>query len=64
MGLHTGATEAIRDEINVARTPWERREYEQETAALRDALPLDAIDAAWAAGRAMTLDEAVDFAVM
>jgi hypothetical protein len=58
-----GAAEPIRDEIRVDMTPWEREEYEREVAALRESLPPASFVAAWAAGRALTLDEAVDFAV-
>jgi predicted ATPase/class 3 adenylate cyclase len=58
-----GAAEAIRDEIQVDMTPWEREEYEREVAALREVLPDETFAAEWAAGRGLTLDEAVDFAV-
>ena len=58
-----GAAEAIRDEINMDMTPWEREEYEREVTALRETLPAGTLAAEWAVGRAMTLDEAVDFAI-
>ena len=58
-----GAAEAIRDEIHVDMTPWEREEYNRELVLLRQELPSSPLAAEWAAGRAMTLDEAVDYAV-
>lgn len=59
-----GAAEAIRDEIHIDMTPWERREYETEVAALRETLPVEPLVAGWRNGRALTLDEAVDLAVL
>ena len=58
-----GAAEAVRDTTHADMTPWERTEYEGEVAALRDRLPPGALAAEWAAGRGLSLDEAVDFAV-
>ena len=59
-----GAAEAIRDEIHIDMTPWERREYDFEVAVLRETLPVELLAAEWANGRALTLDEAVDLAVL
>lgn len=58
-----GAAEAVRDTTHADMTPWERTEYEREVAVLRDSLSTDTLAAEWAAGRELSLDEAVDFAV-
>jgi hypothetical protein len=44
-------------------TPSERRRYEADVAAVRAGLGEEAYAAAWAAGRALTLEEAVDEAM-
>ncbi|MFQ6097711.1 MAG: hypothetical protein ACE5O2_08280 [Armatimonadota bacterium] len=41
----------------------ERDEYERSIAALRDALGEDAFTKAWAGGQAMTMDEAMAYAL-
>jgi len=58
-----GAADAMREEIHIDMAAWEREEYDREMATLRASLPREAFAAEWAAGRALTLDEAVDFAV-
>ncbi len=58
-----GAAEALRETIGAAMNDYERAEYDAETAQLRAALDPAALTAAWAAGRAMTLDQAVALAL-
>jgi hypothetical protein len=41
----------------------ERAEYEHTVADLRAQLPAPDLEAAWAAGRALTMDQAVDYAL-
>jgi len=58
-----GAAEALREVIGSEMTRMERHEYERAVARLR-ALPDEvAVTAAWASGRALSLDEAVQFAL-
>jgi tetratricopeptide (TPR) repeat protein len=57
-----GAAGAIREEIQAALAPIERDGYERGRALVREALGEEAFAAAWAAGRAMTLEEAVAYA--
>ncbi len=58
-----GAAKALRAAIGVPLPPNERDRYDREVAALREALGEEAFAAAWAAGRAMTLEEAVAYAL-
>jgi hypothetical protein len=66
-----GAAEALREAAGApfpsgARAgtqPAERAAVEQHVATVRTALGSEAFAAAWAAGRAMTLDEAVAYAL-
>jgi predicted ATPase/class 3 adenylate cyclase len=58
-----GAAEALRDRINIPMTPLERREYEDELANLRAGMDHDAFDAAWAEGRAMSMEQAISYAL-
>ena len=44
-------------------TDYERAEYDAEAAQLRATLDPAALEAAWAAGRSMTLDDAVKYAL-
>jgi predicted ATPase/DNA-binding NarL/FixJ family response regulator/DNA-binding transcriptional regulator YiaG len=57
------ATEVLRERLDVGMLPMVRAEYEQMLAALRRATPLPAFVAAWAEGRAMSLDEAIAYAL-
>ncbi|MEZ4619890.1 MAG: tetratricopeptide repeat protein [Caldilineaceae bacterium] len=59
-----GATEAFRQTIGVVIPPRESATYEQSLAATRTGLGKDAFATAWAAGRAMSLEEAVDYALI
>jgi hypothetical protein len=54
-----GATEAVREALGAPVPPSERADYERHVAAVRAAL--DA--AAWAAGRAMALEDAIVLAL-
>jgi hypothetical protein len=55
-----GAAERLREEIGAPLPPNEKSRYEQQVAAARAAL---ADDAAWAEGRAMTLEQAIELAL-
>jgi predicted ATPase/class 3 adenylate cyclase/Tfp pilus assembly protein PilF len=58
------AAERLRDEIGFPLRPKERSDFERQMASLRAASPdAKAFDQAWQAGRAMTVDEAVDYAL-
>lgn len=54
-----GAAEALREAAGAPHGPNERPHYERQVAATRDALTEAAFTAAWAAGRAMSLEQAV-----
>ena len=58
-----GAAEALREAANMPRALYERANYERETAALCEQMPPDALEAAWAVGRALTMEQAVDLAL-
>jgi hypothetical protein len=57
-----GVAEALRDAIGAPLEPSERARYDQSVAAVRAALGGDAFAAAWAAGRAMPLEQALAYA--
>jgi non-specific serine/threonine protein kinase len=56
-----GAAERLREEIGTPLPPNERVRYEQKVAAARAALGDAAFERAWQEGRAMTMEEAVDY---
>jgi predicted ATPase/class 3 adenylate cyclase len=58
-----GAAEALREKINIVMSPMEHVEYGKEVAALRASLDEEAFTSAWAAGRAMTMEAAIDYAL-
>ena len=58
-----GAAEAIREAAGAPMLGYERAGYEREVAALRATLEPARLDEAWAAGRGLTLDQAVAFAL-
>ena len=58
-----GAAAALRDRLGAPMWPVDRPEYEQRVAACRVALGDAAFDAAWAAGQALTWEQAVDAAL-
>ena len=58
-----GAGEALRGAVGASVLPFYRADYERGVAAARDGLDEQSFAAAWARGRAMTLDEAVEYAL-
>lgn len=54
-----GAAEALREVIRTGLLPVERDERDRDLQAVESALGADAFSAAWDAGRALTLDEAL-----
>jgi non-specific serine/threonine protein kinase len=54
-----GAAEALREAIGAPLPPVVRAEYEADLAALRAALPEEALAAAWDSGRIVPLDRAI-----
>jgi tetratricopeptide (TPR) repeat protein len=58
-----GAAEAIRKTINSTLNGIELVEYEKEIAALRAGLDENKMQAAWAEGRALTMDQAIEYAL-
>jgi predicted ATPase len=54
-----GAAAGIRDLLGAPLPPGERAAYERRIDRVRRGLPQDRFEAAWAEGRALTLDEAV-----
>jgi non-specific serine/threonine protein kinase len=57
-----GAAEALREKVGIQMTLPEQAEYDQLVGALRSRMG-EAAAAAWAAGHAMSMDEAVRFAL-
>ena len=57
------AAEAIRAAASSPMLPFERHEYERCLDRLREGLSPSAYQAEWAAGRGLTVDEAVEFAL-
>jgi hypothetical protein len=58
-----GAAEATRDVLGLPIPPGDRAAYERDVAAVRDLLDAAARETAWAAGRAMTLEQAIAYAL-
>jgi non-specific serine/threonine protein kinase len=59
-----GAAERLREEIASPLAPTDRPQYDRQVAAARAAIGDDAaFDFAWQEGRAMTLDQAVEYAL-
>jgi hypothetical protein len=58
-----GAAAALREAIGAPLPPVEHAAYDRSVAALRAALPEAAFAAAWAEGRRMTVDQAIDTAL-
>ncbi len=57
-----GAAEALRESVNSPMRAVERDEYEQNVSALRAQLEPEQFAAAWAEGRALTMEQAVAYA--
>ncbi len=58
-----GGAEAQFEAIGAAMWPADRLEYERSVAAVRSTLSEEAFAAAWAEGRAMTLEQAIAYAL-
>jgi len=58
-----GAAASLRESLDAPRSPAEQAEVDKTIAAVREALGEDAFAAAWDAGRAMTWEQAVEFAM-
>jgi non-specific serine/threonine protein kinase len=58
-----GAAETLRETIGVALLPAERADHERAVAAARAGVDDGAFAAAWAEGRAMTLEQAAEYAL-
>ncbi len=58
-----GAAEALRDKAQSQMTDQERVEYDQSVAQLRAMLAETEFNALWAQGRAMTMEQAIQFAL-
>ena len=58
-----GAAEALRDKAQSPMTDQERVEYDQSVAQLRAMISEAEFNARWAEGRAMTMDQAIRFAL-
>jgi non-specific serine/threonine protein kinase len=58
-----GQADALREAIGAPLAPVERPEYERDIAAVRAALSEEEFAAAWAQGRAMTLEQAIECAL-
>jgi len=58
-----GAASVLRKEAGTSLMPAERSEYDTELSATRAQLGTATFDAAWQAGQAMTLDQAMELAV-
>jgi len=58
-----GAAEVLREGIHIPMTDVERVEYDGAVAALRAQLGADAFAAAWAQGRSMDIERAIQYAV-
>lgn len=58
-----GAAEKLRETIDAVMTPSEQTEYEQEFARLRERLDETTLKAAWAEGRALTMQQAIAYAL-
>ncbi len=59
-----GAAEALRDAISIPMRAYERQEYNQGLAALRRMLAPAELEAAWSAGRALSVEQAVEEATI
>ena len=57
-----GAGEGMRETLGIALSPRQRVRHERRVAAIRGSLDQEVFAAAWARGKAMTIDEAVAYA--
>ena len=58
-----GAAEALREKINIAMTPPERVVYDREVTDLKANMDSNEFASPWAEGRAMSMEQAIQFAV-
>jgi len=58
-----GAAEALREKIDIPMTAMEHIEYEREIADLKTGMHEEVFASAWAEGRTMTMEQAIDFAL-
>jgi predicted ATPase/class 3 adenylate cyclase len=58
-----GAVDALLETLHMKMMLFDQEEYEQTVATLRKAMPASTFDAAWAEGRALTLEQAIELAV-
>jgi predicted ATPase/transcriptional regulator with XRE-family HTH domain len=58
-----GASEAALDAMGTTLDPADQMEYEHNVALTRSNLPVQAFSENWSAGRTMTLDQAIDYAL-
>jgi non-specific serine/threonine protein kinase len=58
-----GAAACVREAIGAPVRPFDREEYERAMAAVREALGEEAFASAWAQGRAMPLEQAIEYAL-
>jgi predicted ATPase/class 3 adenylate cyclase len=58
-----GAAEALREAIGAPMADYERAEYDTETTQLRAALDPARLEMAWGAGRASTMEQAIEYAL-
>jgi hypothetical protein len=58
-----GAAEALRERIGIPMTPLERQEYDHEISDLRAGMDPKVFGAEWEQGRALTMEDAIRFAV-
>jgi predicted ATPase len=58
-----GAAEILRENINIPMMPTERPEYDREVNDLRANMDEAAFAKAWAEGRAMTMEQAIEYAL-
>jgi hypothetical protein len=58
-----GASEALQEAISTSLMPWDESQVQRNVATLRQALPIAELQAQWAAGRAMSMEQAIDDAL-
>ena len=58
-----GAAHALRESVGIPLRPIARPEYERDVAAVRTRLDEASWQAAWAEGQAMTLEQAIAYAL-
>jgi hypothetical protein len=54
-----GATDVLRAALGLPVRPADRRRYDRDVSAVRAALGAETFAAAWAAGRALSLEQAI-----